>query len=340
MKAPARQRGAALLVVLSLVAIASVVAMAGVKSALVDERLVGNMRAMAQAQMAADWGGAERLSETPESSGLLECAEIQDRAEQGGVSADWSDVHTLTNSDTVGYRHIDCIEQDVVVQLIMGQVSDGEQVLARHFLMVGREKESSGLELPDLIPDDCMVYAGGPVVAHPELDQPANCQLNGLAHPGNDYGPDSYIDEVAKDFEDADFGPDGCASHQGIVYCDARTHGFDGSLNLADYPDADQIVIVVDPADPSQSVTIEAPAGSYDTSIVVSGAPTLAPHGQVELNGDIWSTGSMAISGGGGLTINGRLVAEGPVTINGKVEISPDEGGEGDGGVIWIDRDD
>ena len=337
MKPQARQRGAALLVVLSLVAIASVVAMAGVKSALVDERLAGNMRAMAQAQMAADWGGAERLSETPESSGLLECAEIQDRAEQGGVSADWSDVHTLTNSDTVGYRHIDCIEQDVVVQLIMGQVSDGEQVLARHFLMVGREEESSGLELPDLIPDDCMVYAGGAIVANPGLDQPEECNVAHIPH--EDLSPTDHIHDVADSFEGEDFGPDGCANQGGVVYCDYE-HGFDNSLDLADYPEADEIVIVADSGADYGRVTIEAPGGSYDTSVVVSGAPTLAPHGQVELNGDIWSTGSMAISGGGGLTINGRLVAEGPVTINGKVEISPDEGGEGDGGVIWIDRDD
>ncbi|MBS8270529.1 hypothetical protein DYI26_17620 [Halomonas litopenaei] len=329
MKAPARQRGAALLVVLSLVAIASVVAMAGVKSALVDERLAGNMRAMAQAQMAADWGGADRLSETPESSELLECVEIQDRAEQGALSADWSDVHTLTNSDTVGYRHIDCIEQDVVVQLIMGQVSDGEQVLARHFLMVGREESGggAGVELPDVVPEDCKAY-GGQVSASPGLDQPEHCENN---VPYWDLSPSDYVSNVGDSFAEEDFGPDGCASEAGVVFCSPE-HGFDGNLDLSDYHDADEVVV-------DGKLTLDIPKGSYDTSVTASGSLQVNVHGSVELNGDLWA-GLMRVDGAGSLVVNGTLVARGNIDIHGKIEINPDEGGEDDGGVIWIDRDD
>lgn len=58
-----RQRGAALIVVLALLAGALIVGVSGMQSSLIDERLAGNYRASAQAQMNAEEAVAEALDE-------------------------------------------------------------------------------------------------------------------------------------------------------------------------------------------------------------------------------------------------------------------------------------
>lgn len=58
-----RQRGAALIVVLALLAGALIVGVSGLQSSLIDERLAGNYRASAQAQMNAEEAVAEALAE-------------------------------------------------------------------------------------------------------------------------------------------------------------------------------------------------------------------------------------------------------------------------------------
>ncbi|MAY70357.1 MAG: hypothetical protein CME82_02700 [Halomonas sp.] len=333
MKASARQQGAALLVVLSLVAIASVVAMAGVKSALVDERLAGNMRAMAQAQMAADWGGAERLSETPESSGLSECEVARDKALDGRLIAGWSDVLPVSGSETVGYRYIDCLYQATPLQLIRGQVSDGEQVLAQHFLMVGRESEGdAGLDLPDLVPEECIVVSSGPTWP-PIPGVPASC--DNFLH-GEELKPDGYVAEVAQEFADEPFNPDGCANQGKLVYC-AQDQGFEGSMNLASYADADQIVIEYE-----GQLTLELTDASCDASIATTAAPTVEAHGDVTLNGDLWSSGSLAIYGDaeGSTVVTGTVVSTGGVSTDNITFVPGENAGGGGGGVVWVDRDD
>ena len=137
MKPQARQRGAALLVVLSLVAIASVVAMAGVKSALVDERLAGNMRAMAQAQMAADWGATELLMAPDQvASGEREaCETLEQKVVEGSWSGDWRQGGVIPDQPNIGYRWVPCSYASVPARLVVGFVDGGQHNLALHSII-------------------------------------------------------------------------------------------------------------------------------------------------------------------------------------------------------------
>lgn len=58
-----KQQGAALIIVLVLLSVSLVIGMSGMSAALVDERLAGNYRATAEAQMASEYAIAEILSQ-------------------------------------------------------------------------------------------------------------------------------------------------------------------------------------------------------------------------------------------------------------------------------------
>ncbi|BBI64302.1 hypothetical protein HSBAA_56080 [Vreelandella sulfidaeris] len=78
-----QQQGAALVIVMALLAGALMLGMSGMQSALIDERLAGNYRATIIAQMAAEYGAAERIKEDsynkyPDSS-AISCSDLRER---------------------------------------------------------------------------------------------------------------------------------------------------------------------------------------------------------------------------------------------------------------------
>ncbi|MEQ5820012.1 PilX N-terminal domain-containing pilus assembly protein [Halomonas sp. SCS19] len=348
MKAPARQRGAALLVVLSLVAIASVVAMAGVKSALVDERLAGNMRAMAQAQMAADWGGAERLSETPESSGLSACEVARDKAFDGQLMAGWSDVLPISDSETIGYRYMDCVYQATPVQLIRGQVSDGEQVVAQHFIMIGNKATGDGISsLP--IPEQCQLGSAGAFnIQTPDgvwapvdydctidvdsvcMDQPVPCD----AKIGSLAMIDDRIKELEEQMTDDSFDDLGCARLEETLFCSIDQE-FDGELVLSEYAPVETVVV-------KGSADVILAEGHYESSIVTSEKLSVAMEGDVTLEGNLISGNQLMVGdanlNNGRLLLEGQAIGVGSAVVYMDVQIDPEMAGDdSDGGAIWID---
>lgn len=329
MSGPERERGAALLVVLSLLVIATVMVLSGLESSLIDERLAGNLRAQAQAQMAAEWGGAERLGEAFATDVERDCGAIEAAALDGAYDSAWSPSVDVSPDAGVGYRYIDCRYQDDPAQLIQGFVGDGERVIARHFVLVASLEEPGGedIGLPEL-PEGCDTLTAGVSVNYGPNDI-AMCQYSPLAT-----SPSARVDEALLAFSATDFGPGGCHREGSSLYC-ASKYGFAGIYDLADFPGVALVVV-----DGNLAVTL--PEGRYATSFLVSGQLTLNPTGAAEVDGDLWATG-IAINGdlfNDPFVVNGGVVASGVLSLSQNVSIngSTGETSGGASGTLWIDR--
>lgn len=156
---PGLQSGATLLVVLSLLVITSVMALGALQSALVDERLAGNLVAMSRAQLAAEWGTVQQLGRATshdsagrddndhDSTGRLTCRDIRiEELDESGNGLRAENVR-LSSEPRVGYLHGDCDFHGEAGYWVMGWVSNGESVVARHMILLVPELT------PDSIPD-------------------------------------------------------------------------------------------------------------------------------------------------------------------------------------------
>ncbi|WP_417330133.1 pilus assembly PilX family protein [Halomonas cupida] len=140
---PKRQTGATLLVVLSLLAITSVMALGALQSALVDERLAGNLVAMSRAQLAAEWGAAQQLgrmtrhdSTSHGAADSLTCRDIRIKELDESDSGLQAENVRLSSEPRVGYLHGGCDSHGEVGYWVMGWVSNGEAVVARHLVLL------------------------------------------------------------------------------------------------------------------------------------------------------------------------------------------------------------
>ncbi|XKH60525.1 hypothetical protein LG290_01700 [Halomonas sediminis] len=119
-----KQQGAALIIVLALLAGSLMLGLSGMNSALIDERLAGNYRASALAQMAAEWGGSGLDSSDIDSSNsqgncsaLLSDGNAFDMGGGGDVDSLSSYKYVTCNNDSGGYS-----------LLVRGQVLDASSV--------------------------------------------------------------------------------------------------------------------------------------------------------------------------------------------------------------------
>ncbi|MCA1771990.1 MAG: hypothetical protein LC677_04960 [Halomonas sp.] len=158
------QQGAALVIVMALLAGAMTLGLSGMQTALVDERLAGNYRAVTLAQMAAEWrasqvsiedlGNAEETCEKLRSDSSWQYTPVE---LENGASSDFV---TCLNSE------------EVEVLLVKGSV---EQVSAVSFIEIGFSSSSNGAAVKvddfiDWLTDD-LVQAGAE----------ENCDVNGIA---------------------------------------------------------------------------------------------------------------------------------------------------------------
>ena len=170
------QSGASLLMVLMLLLATSMAALSAMTSALVNQHLATNMHALTQASMAAEWGGSEliggelidsafasedqyldcdTLSLPPASplpaSSLLGASPLKasvpssssrsslssnSSSPRGKASLTWSPDIAITPNGAVSYRYVSCRDQGHNALMVMGSVRDGDNILARHFLII------------------------------------------------------------------------------------------------------------------------------------------------------------------------------------------------------------
>ncbi|MBY5985962.1 hypothetical protein KUW18_17895 [Halomonas sp. DP5Y7-2] len=331
-----RQRGAVLLVVLSLVAIASVIAMAAVQSSVVDERLAGNMRAMAQAQMAADWGAAEVMQDLDMTLSATEetCQVLEQQVMAGGWGPSWREAGALPNQPGVGYRWSPCDHEGSAARLVVGYVEDGSHHLALHGVIIAASKGDGGASPVPALPDGCDTVSAGPFVNY----GPNDVQMcwNTAPSPGQpapSLDPRPYMDEVFAAFEGVPFDASGCAYQNHTVLCDSD-RGFDGTMDLSAHADLDTVIV-------DGAVTMTLPSGSYGCDVVATGQVTLNGQGGVILDGSVWANG-ISIHGdvdNATFEVQGALVSAGTVIVDHNVRVEPElGGGESADGTLWLNR--
>lgn len=157
---PRQQSGATLLVVLSLLAIASVMALGALQSALVDERLAGNLVAMSRAQLAAEWGAGQWL-DTGRNAAVkqdFDGLNVKRHDATRGPACDQVSVERWDDSDDglqshrvqlssrprVGYFHGNCQLDGQPGHWVIGWVSNGEFLIARHLILLAPKPRPDG----------------------------------------------------------------------------------------------------------------------------------------------------------------------------------------------------
>lgn len=132
------QQGAALVIVMALLSGALMIGISGMNSALIDERLAGNYRATALAQMSAEWG-ASQVSKGDLGSSQGTCENLR---EDYSLVAEWNDIPgELGNGASSGF--ITCLDsREIEVLLIQGRV---ERASAVSFIEIGFSSNSGSL---------------------------------------------------------------------------------------------------------------------------------------------------------------------------------------------------
>lgn len=153
-----QQQGAALIIVMALLAGALMLGMSGMQSALIDERLAGNYRATVIAQMAAEYGAAERIKEDsynkyPDSS-AMSCSDLRESINEKDRFSDFKKIESYNETSIIGYYHGGCLQEDGRnADLVIGQVRDMpsgniDDYIAIAFLAIV-EKESTSIPPED-----------------------------------------------------------------------------------------------------------------------------------------------------------------------------------------------
>lgn len=136
------QQGAALVIVMALLAGSMTLGLSGMQTALVDERLAGNYRASTLAQMAAESGAIARSEQSPSGESDSSCEELKESIKQNtATSGNFSEFilveSTEEKSDVVaGYYYVECQNDGKNSELIVGQVKRSAAVSVNDFIAV------------------------------------------------------------------------------------------------------------------------------------------------------------------------------------------------------------
>ncbi|WP_447044404.1 pilus assembly PilX family protein [Vreelandella sp. H-I2] len=137
-----QQQGAALVIVMALLAGALMLGMSGMQSALIDERLAGNYRASILAQMAAESGAIARVGQSSEIDSNVSCEELRESiknttANPGGFSEfNAIDSFKENSSVSIGYYYAECQNGGINSELIIGQVKSSAEEPINNFIAV------------------------------------------------------------------------------------------------------------------------------------------------------------------------------------------------------------
>lgn len=136
------QQGAALVIVMALLAGSMTLGLSGMQTALVDERLAGNYRASTLAQMAAESGAIARSEQSPSGDSDSSCEALKESIKQNtATSGDFSEFILVESaeekSDVVaGYYYAECQNDEKSSELIVGQVKRSATVSVNDFIAV------------------------------------------------------------------------------------------------------------------------------------------------------------------------------------------------------------
>lgn len=137
-----KQQGAALVIVMALLAGSIMLGLSGMRSALIDERLAGNYRASILAQMAAETGAIDRYEQSSAGDSDARCDALKVSVKNNTATpGDFSEFNLIEPADenndiTAGYYYAECKDGGKNAELIVGQVKSSADVSVNDFIAI------------------------------------------------------------------------------------------------------------------------------------------------------------------------------------------------------------
>lgn len=342
------QQGAALVIVMALLAGSMTLGLSGMQTALVDERLAGNYRASTQAQMNAEEIAAELLSDVGEfynSAGAMDCEAFKDAYPADRNYQNFVQIDSLEESG----QFVSC-EGSVNERLFLieGVVGSIENPLARHLLKVGQiEPGGGGGEVP--FPEELAGYAlmaGGAIDGiTPSSDVDGrfadNLGLQQVPDPRDEHPSDESRTGFISSVRDKAFSGDSdtieaCnrqdvqnakSSNTKYVYCSL---GFNGDIDSS----FDGLTIVSEASISKLNVK-----GNVQVSLISGNSISLKGFGNNQIRGVLWAAGSISLQGSsnvvGGIYSNGAIDFSGKTSLKADDEPFDDAGGGSQPIYVW-----
>ncbi|WP_299314048.1 pilus assembly PilX N-terminal domain-containing protein [uncultured Halomonas sp.] len=338
-----KQKGVALIVVMSLLAISLMIGLMSMQSSQVDERLAGNYKAAAEAQMAAEFGAAYGM-EMLETSGYFDenvSVEECEAFAKAGLSeparrnvdgdVEWNKVDVFD----VDAEIIGCQYEGEPLYLSWGQVRDGDgAIIAERFVIFG----DGG--------DDVLSINGSPPLSSPLVclrsasagcgwnDEDVSDYFDGRPHPvPGDFdcaGDDCRTDPEGKGEEAAKYKPEMKGEWEdflsALVFDEVIVGGGGASLSQGERGVYSNIEVV--PGSGNGRVTS---GGSVNTSgiiVVRSGA-------EFRGQGTGHHEGLIVVEEGGSLDLSNNYNVYGAVVALGEITLGGWSGGNIQGGVRY-----
>ncbi|MEQ5803216.1 pilus assembly PilX N-terminal domain-containing protein [Halomonas sp. H10-9-1] len=364
-----RQKGAALIVVLSLLSISLMVGLSSMQSSQIDERLAGNYKAATEAQMAAEYGAASGVAEleggsNPFGSSGEACDTVADPGITEGDRLGWGWVDVDVPDEGLGYgleaKVVEC-DDDVRGSLYIswGRVVNSSDILVAERFIIFNSSGGGGSWPPDLS-EFFVDNDGGPIIGEDDLaalnenallvggalERNGNSEVLGPAPQSNlpDWSnavPDpqaiiGWVKERADQGDsriviscDASFSKGGAS----IVFCDGDFVG--------DLDDRLSGMFVVASGNignwtpGNERINVQ---GDVDAYLISGGSMNFKGFGSNTVTGGVWAGGSLGVNGSSNFC--GSVVVRGAARFNGasNFDIEGDGcvPGGGSGPSVWI----
>lgn len=330
------QKGAALVVVLSLLTVSLMVGLSSMQSSQIDERLAGNYKAASEAYMVAEISASELLErgEDPNSGEAL-CSDVADNP---GAYDDWLPLTEdlgLENNKVSSYRSCEYAGYGPAF-IVRGEAGDAVRFLT--FSPGGGGGSNPIKEIvDDFIPDDKELFnyallIGGALAINGVADIDGSVRVGGAysKRPNHEVG-----DLAVNDNNDiiSDYGPgglrpsqeffsrieelggydepvDGCSrnSDNSVIYCQ-------GSASF-DFSEIKGMSVVA-----NGGVTVTGTSEGQSVFIVANDSVDFNGMGGNTFRGVVWSGGSLVFNGQGGTSYEGSFVSGGSSVFNGGLNI-------------------
>jgi len=349
-----KERGAALIVVLSLLTISLMVGLSSMQSSQIDERLAGNYKAATEAQMAAEYGAAFGIKADPDSFS------------SSGEACDTVAGSGLTEGDRLEWGWVDVdvpdegLDYDLEARIVGCNDDDGDDRSSR-YISWGRVVNSSGI----LVAERFLMFSragggssGGPPVEYdgPRVESPLTCAKDACGWDESDVGgyfdarphpvPNDFVcngdscrtspDPDAEEGEKFGYEEDGWSEYvESLSFDDSYEGGSGKSVSLEQGERGKWKVIEVLPAG---AVASSGNTNTHGVILVRDGA-TLVGSGTGHHEGLIIIEEGGSVEFGNNFNVYGAVVALGKVTVSvgngGKGGVRYSDFFEGSGSIVW-----